>query len=177
MKARDAVALLLIAASASPADCATVPLRLVVAVSASQSVTNLSSADLRRIYIGDMTRWPDGHRIVPVMLPTRSREWEVFLKRVVRMSAIDFAQDWISVVFRGRAPAPPVVVTTAADALDFVAAHAGAIAVVPDEVSPAVVRSTPSGGGTPARADRHSGVHVINIDGRSPRAPEYPLNW
>ena len=177
MNARDAAALVLIAASAIPANSAAAPLRLVVAVSASQSITNLSSGDLRRIYVGDMTRWPDGHRIVPVMLPPRSHGSEVFLKRVVRMSAIDFAQEWISVVFRGRAPAPPVVVATTADALDFVAAHHDAIAVVPDNVSPGSVRTTPTGDSSPARADRRSGIRLINIDGRPPRSSEYPLNW
>lgn len=159
MNARGAAALLLIAASTAPARPAAAPIRLVVTVSASQSVGNLSSADLRRIYVGEMTRWPDGHRIVPVMLPPRSRESEVFLKRVVRMSSIDFAQEWISVVFRGRAPAPPVVVATAAEALDYVAAHHDAVAFVPEDVP------------------RHPGVHIINIDGHSPRSSEYPLNW
>jgi hypothetical protein len=177
MNARGAAALLLIAASTAPARSAGAPIRLVVAVSTSQSVNNLSSADLRRIYVGDMTRWPDGHRIVPVMLPTRSRASEVFLKRVVRMSSIDFAQEWISVVFRGRAPAPPVVVATAAEALDYVAVHHDAIAVISDDVSPAGIRSTPSGDSTSAHADRHPGIHIINIDGRTPQSSEYPLNW
>lgn len=176
MNAREAVGILLIAASAVPASFAAAPVRLVVAVSASQSVDDLSSGDLRRIYVGDMTRWPDGHRIVPVMLPPRSRASEAFLKHVVRMSAIDFAQEWIGVVFRGRAPAPPVVVATAADALDFVAGHPDAIAVIRD-ASPGVVRSTPTGDSSPARADRHSGVRIISIDGRPLRSAGYPLNW
>ena len=177
MNARGAAALVLIAASTLPASSAGAPIRLVVAVSVSQSVNNLSGADLRRIYVGEMTRWPDGHRIVPVMLPTRSQASEVFLKHVVRMSPIDFAQEWISVVFRGRAPAPPVVVASAAEALDYVAAHHDAIAFVSDDVSSATVRSTPSGDSAPTRADRHPGIRIINIDGRPPRSSEYPLNW
>ena len=177
MNARGAAALILIAASTAPARPAGSPIRLVVAVSASQSVDNLSTGDLRRIYVGEMTRWPDGHRIVPVMLPPRSHDSEVFLKHVARMSAIDFAQGWIGVVFRGRAPAPPVVVATASDALDFVAAHHDAIAVIPDDVSPGAPRSTPSGDTTPTRVDRHPGIHIINIDGHPPRSSEYPLNW
>src|SRR6476469_9254508 len=177
MNAREAAALVLIAASAWPASSASAPVRLVVAVSASQSVGNLSSADLRRIYVGDMTRWPDGHRILPVMPPARSQESEVFLKHVVRMSPIDFAQQWIGVVFRGRAPAPPKVVATANEALDFVAAHPDAIAIVPFDASPGALRSTPTGDSSQTRSDRHAGVRIINIDGRPPRSTEYPLNW
>ena len=97
------------------------------------------------------------------MLPTRSHESQAFLKRILRMSAIDFAQEWIGVVFRGRAPAPPIVVATAGDALDFVAAHQDAIAVIPDDLSPS--------------GARHPGIHIITIDGRTPRSSEYPLNW
>ena len=134
------------------------PIRLIVVVSSSQKVSDLSSGDLRRIYIGEMTRWPNGHRIVPVMPPRRSGESGAFLKHVVRMSAIDFAQEWISVVFRGRAPAPPVVVATASEALDIVASHQDAIAVIPD-------------------IEIRAGLRVITIDGRAPRASDYPLNW
>ena len=177
MNARDAAVLIVIAASALRATTASPPVHLAVAVSASQSVSNLSSADLRRIYVGDMTRWPDGHRILPVMLPARSRESEAFLKHVVLMSPIDFAQQWIGVVFRGRASAPPRVMANANDALDFVAAHPDAIAIVPYDVSPGAVRSTPTGDSSQTRPDRHATVRVINIDGRSPRSADYPLNW
>ena len=177
MNAHLATALVLMTLGAASAMPARERIRLVVIVSSSQTVRDLSSGDLRRIYVGEMTRWPDGHRIVPVMLPTRSRESAVFLKRVVRMSAIDFAQEWIGAVFRGRAPAPPVVVANAGDALRFVASHPESIAVIPDELSPGVAPSTSGGDVSAMRPEPHIGVRVINIDGRSPRASEYPLNW
>lgn len=177
MNAHAAAALLLMMLPAAAAGPAKASFRLIVVVSASQKTVDLSSGDLRRIYIGEMTRWPDGRRIVPVMLPASSRETEMFLRRVVRMSAIDFSQQWISVVFRGRVPAPPVVAPTVRDAVRFVDSHPEAIAFVSGEVSSVAGPSTSAGDAHPAGADRHSGVRVINIDGRSPRASEYPLNW
>ncbi|HEX9161966.1 MAG TPA: hypothetical protein VF980_09705 [Thermoanaerobaculia bacterium] len=154
---RNAIAsLVLILTAASPAPEARV--RLFVIVSPSQTVTDLSLADLRRIYAGDMTRWPDGHRIVPVMPPARSRETALFLEHVLRTTMIDYAQNWISVVFRGRAPAPPRVLATA-DAIRFVTTHADAIALIPDPLDPP------------------PGVRVISVDHRAADAPGYPLTW
>jgi hypothetical protein len=158
MNIRAATAALLLVIAAQSAAPAVEPFRLIVVVPSSQSVGNLSSGDLRRIYIGEMTRWPDGRRIVPVMLPARSRESETLLKRIVRMSAIDFAQEWISVVFRGRAPAPPMIAATASAALDILASHPDAIAVISDVEIP-------------------SGMHIISVDGRLPREQRYPLSW
>ena len=158
MNAQTATAALLLAIAARSAAFAAEPVRLIVIVPSSQSVRNLSSGDLRRIYIGEMTRWPDGRRIVPVMMPARSRESEAFLKHLVRMSAIDFAQEWISVVFRGRAPAPPMIAAAASAALDIVASHPDAIAFISDAEIP-------------------SGVHIISIDQRLPRQQKYPLSW
>jgi ABC-type phosphate transport system substrate-binding protein len=133
--------------------------RLVVIVPASQTLTDFSVADLRRIYRGEITRWPDGRRIIPVMLAPRSREADLFLKRVVLMSAIDFAQQWIGAVFRGRAPAPPVVLTTPADVMRFVSTHPDAITFLGDDVDV-----------TPA-------VHIATIDHKSPDSIDYPLKW
>lgn len=158
MNVRTTTATLLLLLAAQSTAFAAEPLRLIVVVPSSQTVANLTSGDLRRIYIGEMTRWPDGRRIMPVMMPAHSRETETFLRRVVRLSAIDFAQEWISVVFRGRAPAPPTIAPTASAALDIVASHPDAIAVISDVEIP-------------------SGMRVISIDRRLPREQKYPLNW
>ena len=164
MNASRAAAILLMTLSGASSSLAAPPIRLIVVAASSQTVSDLSSGDLRRIYIGQMTRWPDGRRIVPVMLPPRSHASEAFLKHIVRMSAIDFAQEWIGAVFRGRAPAPPVVIATQADVLRFVASHSEAVAVISDEQSSPI-------------ADAHPGVRILTIDGHSPRASGYPLIW
>jgi len=135
-------------------------MRLIIIVPASQSVADFSVADLRRIYVGEITRWPNGHRIVPVMLGPASAAADLFLKRVVRLSAIDFAQNWIGVVFRGRAPGPPVVLARSGDAIRFVATHPDALAFIGDELS--VIEP---------------GVRVATIDQKAPEAADYPLMW
>lgn len=158
MNVQAATAALLLVIAAQSGARAAEHLRLIVVVPSSQSVGNLSTGDLRRIYIGEMTRWPDGRRIVPVMMAAHSRESEALLKHVVRMSPIDFAQEWISVVFRGRAPAPPTIAATASAALDIVASHPDAVAVVSGVEIP-------------------HGMRAISIDGHLPGEQKYPLSW
>lgn len=132
--------------------------RLAVIVSASAAITNISAGDLRRTYLGVITRWPNGHRIVPVVLRAETPEQRTFLKRIVQMTDIDYAQHWIGEVFRGRASAPPHVAATAVDAIRFVAGHPQAIAVVAVESVDASVR-------------------VLDVDGKRPDANGYPLAW
>lgn len=152
---RPLVTLLLIAAldEAAPAQ----KRRLVAIVSPSSSVTNLSAADLRRTFLGGITRWPDGHRIVPVVLRAETWQQRTFLKRVVHMTDIDYAQHWIGEVFRGRASRPPHVAVSTADAVRFVAGHPHAIAVIDAEGADGSVR-------------------LLTIDRRAPDANDYPLD-
>ena len=133
--------------------------RLIAIVSRAQTVSDVSLGDLRRIYVAEITRWPSGHRIIPVMLTPEREESQMFLRHVVKMSAIDYAQEWIGAVFRGRVSAPPVMVSNAADAARFVAAHADAIAFVP------------------ATASLIPDVRILRIDHRLPDDDEYPLAW
>ncbi len=158
MSAKTTLLLLVLLATAAVLP-AQEPARLFVVVPESQSIAGLSLGDLRRIYIGDMTRWPDGRRIVPVMLRPRSPQSELFLDRVLRMSPIDFAQQWIGAVFRGRVSAPPVVVATRDEAVRFVEAHAESVAVIGEG------------------HDVLTTVRILPIEGSLPSSEKYPLAW
>lgn len=132
--------------------------RLVVIVSLQNATSDLSLADLRRVYVGAITRWPDGPRILPVVPDPDSAQGELFLKRVVQMTDIDYAQLWIGQVFRGRASGPPHVVRSGAGARQYVLAHPAAIAVV-----------------TPDAVD--ASVKVLTIDGKPFASESYALAW
>jgi len=103
---------------------------LAVVVSRSQTLTSMSLSDLRRVYLGLITRWPDGGRIVPVVLPPNTIEERLFLKRVLQMADIDYAQHWIGQIFRGRVAGPPYTAASSPAARAFVAAHRDAIAFI-----------------------------------------------
>jgi hypothetical protein len=132
--------------------------KLLVIVSPSQSITDISLADLRRIYLGQLSRWPTRHRIVVVLPSPRSPEGELFIKHVIRMAELDYAQYWIGAVFRGQAAAAPLVASTAAEARRFVASQPDAIAVIAD-------------------VPIDSSVRVLTVDGKPASAADYPLEW
>lgn len=132
--------------------------RLAVVVPGNSTITNITQADLRRIYLGAITRWPDDHRIIPVLLDPESDSGRLFLKRVVRMTDIDYAQHWIGQVFRGQASTPPRVVRSAAEARRYVAGHPFSIAFVAPE-------------------DVDGSVKVLRVDGKAIDAIDYPLAW
>ena len=130
--------------------------RLVVIVSSAQTITDLTLVDLRAIYLGEITRWPTRHRIVPVVLTPQSNEGQLFIKRVVGMAELDYGQHWIGMIFRGQAASAPLVAPSSEEAKNFVAAHVDAIAVI----APTPIDKT---------------VRVLSIDGKMPDAPGYAL--
>jgi len=125
-------------------------------VSAKNPVRDVSAGDLRRIFLGEISRWSNGHRIILFVRPSDTPEGRLFLDRLVRMSDIDYSQWWLGAVFRGRASSAPRVIDS----------HEGmvkAIATTPDAIG--FVVSTP--------AALESGVAVVAVEGRAPSDPRY----
>jgi ABC-type phosphate transport system substrate-binding protein len=148
--------LLLLAAAVSAAE----PQRGSVAflVPASNPLRNLSTGDLRRVFLGEISRWNDGHRIILFIPAPDTPARQTFLDRVVRMSDIDYSQWWLGAVFRGRAANAPRVMKSA-DAM------IRAVATTPDAIGFVVF---PPAGIDPA-------VVLLTIDGRSPSDSTYPV--
>jgi ABC-type phosphate transport system substrate-binding protein len=145
-------------AAADPVATKSSKRRLVVIVSPTSAMTNISTGDLRRSYLGSITRWPNGQRITLVVLRAEAEAQRTFLKRVVQMTDIDYSQHWLGEVFRGRASGPPHVAASAAEAVRFVAGHPNAIGFVSMEAVDA-------------------SVSLLSVDGKSAEAEDYPLAW
>ena len=117
---------------------------------------NLSEGDLRRIFLGEISRWPNGHRIVLYVRSFDSAAGRLFLDRLIRMPDIDYAQWWLGAVFRGRAAAAPRVMPTPDSMSKAVAANADAI-----------------GFDSPQAPDAE--LLILTVDGRAPSDPRYPI--
>jgi ABC-type phosphate transport system substrate-binding protein len=126
-------------------------------VSSKRATRDLSSAELRRIFLGQTSRWRDGHRIVLFVRPSNTPEGRLFLDRVVHVSDIDYSQWWIGAVFRGEAASVPRVIETTESMVKAVAANDDAIGFV---------------GTPPNTAD----VSVLTIDGTPPSDAGYPIS-
>src|SRR5437763_13349237 len=121
MRALTSIALLLAAIAPQPRQS------VAFIVSAKGHARPRSSAEVRRIFLGQMSRWEDGHRIALVVRPTGTAEGRLFLQQLIQMSEIDYAHFWIGAVFRGEASSAPRVVDSRGLAVKAVAENADAI--------------------------------------------------
>jgi ABC-type phosphate transport system substrate-binding protein len=149
-----ALAVIVLAAALMPGEAPRTSVAFIV--SSKRETKNLSSAELRRIFLGQTSRWRNGHRITLLVRPSNTPEGRLFLDRVVHMSDIDYSQWWIGEVFRGEAASVPRVIESSEAMVKAVAANEDAIGFT----------------GTPANA---ADVSVLTIDGKTPDDPEYPI--
>jgi len=127
---------------------------VIFVVAPASPIRDLSSAELRRILLAQTTRWGNRHRIVLYLRPTDSAEGRVVLDRLVKMTRIDYSQQWLGAVFRGDAPSVPRVFNSRTALLKAVAENPDAIGFV--------LAGEPV---APARG--------LTVDGRTPDDPRY----
>lgn len=92
--------------------------------------SDVSTEELKSIYLGKRTEWSDGTRTVPVDQAPAAPGRAAFLEAVLGMSKAQFAEHWVDQQVRG-AGSPPRVATSAAAAVKLVAKLRGAVAFVP----------------------------------------------
>ena len=117
-----------------------------------------SSAELRRVFLGELTRWKDGRRIALALPPAGSPAGRALYARVVRMSDIDYSQHWLGLIFRGEAVAPPRVIPA------------------PEEMKRLLARSPDTLGVLLASdvGSRETSFQLLAIDGAVPGTATYP---
>lgn len=125
-------------------------------VSAKNPMRDISAGDLRRIFLGDISRWRNGHRIILFVRPMDTAEGRLFLDHLMHMSDIDYSQWWLGAVFRGRVANAPRVIGSVEEMLRAVAATPDAIGFV-------------------AAPPQDPGVIVLTLEGKAPADPRYAL--
>ena len=126
---------------------------LAIIVNTQNPVNELSIADLRRIFLGETTRWPDGRRITVAMRDTGQAERDAALRLVCSMSDQDFTRYLLQATFRGALQSSPKVLETSTGVRRFVFNVPGAIGYVRgDEVDASVKMLRITGGPPPAQA-------------------------
>jgi ABC-type phosphate transport system substrate-binding protein len=119
-------------------------------------ISNLSLAEVRKVFLGDRQYWSTN---VPVVLMIRApvaRERDVVLKIIYQMSESQFKQYWIAKIFRAESASAPKVVYSNDMANQLVTAIPGSIAFIDSK-------------------DVKPGSKVLRVDGRLPGEPGYPL--
>jgi ABC-type phosphate transport system substrate-binding protein len=147
--------------SSSLAD-ATAPPNAAVAivVHADTTVTDLTMAQLRRIFLAEQQFWPDKSRITLLVRAPGAYERELVLDRIYEMNEDRFRKYWIAKMFRAEVPSGPKIVFSSNMAFELVTAIPGSITFM---------NSADVTGVNDHR------VKVIRIDGLLPGEPGYPL--
>jgi ABC-type phosphate transport system substrate-binding protein len=101
--------------------------------------TELAIGDLRRILLGEVTRWPDGRRLTVVMREPGAPERDAVLRLICRMTETDFTRYLLHAAYRGESQATPKQLDTSMGVRRFIFNVPGAIGYVRgDEVDESV---------------------------------------
>ncbi len=141
---------LFLAGQAAPGDVA-------VVVRPDVPVDNLTFQEVRQLLLGERQFWTPGLRVSLLMRAPATRERDVVLKTVYRMTEAEFRRYWIEKVFRAEAQSGPKIVYSNESATELVASIPGAVAFVDATQVP-------------------KGLKVLRIDGRLPGEKGYPLH-
>lgn len=129
---------------------------LAIIVNQSNPVENFSLSELRKIFLGQRSHWPNGRRITLVMLDPAQAEHKVILREIYNMNEKDLSNYFIQGVFTGAVLVSPKTLPTPAEALKFVFNVPGAIGYV-------------------RASDLDGSVKVLRIDGHLPDDKDYKL--
>ncbi len=116
---------------------------------------DVGAEELRSIFLGRRTEWPDGTRAAPIDQAPSAAGREAFLRAVLGMSRDQFAEHWVDQQVRGAGAGPRVAASPAA-AVRLVARDRGAVAFVPLSQVTAAVK-------------------VLRVNGKAPKDPDYPM--
>jgi ABC-type phosphate transport system substrate-binding protein len=129
---------------------------MAVIVNPSTPVSDLSLAEVRKVFRGDRQYWTKDVPVVLLIRAPQSRERTVILKTLYGMTESQFKQYWIAKIFRAEATTAPKIVYSNDMATELISVIPGAIAFIP-------------------QSDVKDGLKVLKIDGHLPGEPGYPL--
>jgi ABC-type phosphate transport system substrate-binding protein len=129
---------------------------LAVVVNKSNSTSNLTKSEIRKLVLGEQESWPGGVKVTVTLLSPGNPERAAILKTVCRMSEDDYTQHSMHSDFTGEATNAPKIVASDAAILQMVASVPGAIGFLPlNQVN--------------------ASVKVVSVEGVSAGEPDYKI--
>lgn len=141
---------------AGPAASAPATEGLAVIVHKSNPVENLNLAELRKLCAAERRQWDHGRRVTIVLRDPETAERAVVLEKVYRMQENEFERFFLQETFTGKVQVAPKQLATASGVRRFVFNVPGALGFV-------------------RLSDVDGTVKVVQVDGKVPSDPAYPL--
>jgi ABC-type phosphate transport system substrate-binding protein len=129
---------------------------LAIVVNKANPVENLSSVELRKIFMGTRGHWPNGRRITVAMLDYGQPERKAILRQVYRMDEDAYHEHFLKEIYRGDVFATPKTLSSPVVMRKFVFNAPGAIGYL-------------------RASDVDDSVKVLRIDGHLPDDQDYNL--
>ena len=129
---------------------------LAIVVNLSNPINNLSTGELRSLFLERKSHWPNGRRIAVAMLDYPYPERRSALRQIYRMDENVFQDYFIKAIFRGDVFAAPRTLASPELMRKFVFNAPGAIGYL-------------------RNSDLDDTVKVVKIDGRLPDEKNYSL--
>lgn len=130
-----------------------------IVVNKANATEGLSTAQLRRLLLGDLRNWPDRKKVSLITPNPQSSAYKCVLSSVVRMSDAEYRRFIASMDFRGEEPLDMHVAPSDSAAAQMVLATPGGLAIVESSALPAMAAS----------------VRILRINGKQPGEAGYPL--
>ncbi|HEY1658268.1 MAG TPA: hypothetical protein VGG14_07975 [Candidatus Sulfotelmatobacter sp.] len=134
---------------------------IVVIVNVSNPVGNLSTSELKKIFLSDRSRWDTGTAVAAVIPAQGAGDRTSFLKIVCGMRDADFNKYFLQAAFSGKLTPPPKEVSNSAALKSFVATTPGAIGFIK--------------GGDFHGDGSDGGVKAVRVDGIAAGDSDYKL--
>jgi ABC-type phosphate transport system substrate-binding protein len=129
---------------------------LAIVVNRSNPMSEISLADLRRLYRGQRSRWSNGRRVTLVMRDPGTPEREAILQTLYGVDEDEYRRGFLRAVFTGEANLAPRVLASTNGVLRFVFNVPGAIGYV-------------------RASEVDASVKMLRVDGRLPGEAGYRL--
>jgi len=129
---------------------------LAIVVNRSNPLTEISLADLRRVFRGQRSRWSNGRRVTLVMRDPGAPERNAILQSLYGLQEEQYRRTYLQAVFSGEATDAPKTLASSNGVLRFVYNVPGAIGYV-------------------RARDVDASVKTLRVDGRLPGESGYRL--
>ncbi|HLV86409.1 MAG TPA: hypothetical protein VKV39_05480 [Candidatus Sulfotelmatobacter sp.] len=130
---------------------------LAIVVNQSNPLNELSLSDLRSVFLGERSHWPNGRRITLVMMEPGLPERDAVLHEVCRMTEPDFRRRFLQGLLTGEVLVSPKTLASPVGVRKFVFNVPGAIGYL-------------------RPADVDGSVKILRIDGHMPGDADYALH-
>ncbi len=144
------------AAGGAPAPLAVPDDTIAIIVNQSNTIDDLSLKELRTVFLGERSHWPNGRRITLVMMDPGLSERKAVLRDVCHMNETEFSRHFLQGLFTGEVFVSPKTLSTSVGVRKFVFNVPGAIGYL-------------------RASDVDGSVKVIKVNGHRPEEADYPL--